>query len=128
MKLLLKSLALLVGGLLIGWVAGGEGIKPLDKVFFDLFKGALAIFLLAGAGIVFSSISMLRTPATSARCGGLSSRIAGRSAPAPTRRVGVVLRAPAEEGFRLQPCRLQRARTEGGDDRRVVSLSRPAAA
>lgn len=41
-----KSIILLVGGLLIGWLAGSEGLKPLDKVFFDLFKGVLAIFLL----------------------------------------------------------------------------------
>ncbi len=41
-----KSILLLVGGLLIGWVAGSDGLKPLDKVFFDLFKGLLAIFLL----------------------------------------------------------------------------------
>ena len=27
-------------------LAGEEGLKPLDKVFFDLFKGLLAIFLL----------------------------------------------------------------------------------
>ena len=30
---------LLLGGLTIGWVAGPEGIAPLDRVFFDLFKG-----------------------------------------------------------------------------------------
>lgn len=41
-----KSIVLLVGGLLIGWVAGADGLKPLDNVFFDLFKGLLAIFLL----------------------------------------------------------------------------------
>ncbi len=41
-----KSLVLLLGGLLIGWVAGSDGIKPLDRVFFDLFKGVLAFFLL----------------------------------------------------------------------------------
>jgi len=41
-----KSIVLLLGGLLIGWAAGDEGIKPLDRLFFDLFKGVLAIFLL----------------------------------------------------------------------------------
>lgn len=41
-----KSIFLLLGGMIIGYVAGPEGIAPLDKVFFDLFKGALAIFLL----------------------------------------------------------------------------------
>lgn len=41
-----KSLVLLLGGLVIGWAAGPGGIAPLDKVFFDLFKGLLAFFLL----------------------------------------------------------------------------------
>ena len=41
-----KSIFLLVGALIIGYIAGPEGIKPLDKLFFDLFKGALALFLL----------------------------------------------------------------------------------
>ena len=41
-----KSIFLLIGGLVIGYIAGPEGIKPLDKLFFDLFKGALALFLL----------------------------------------------------------------------------------
>ncbi len=41
-----KSIVLLVGGLFIGWMAGADGLKPLDNVFFDLFKGLLAIFLL----------------------------------------------------------------------------------
>ncbi|HSO06337.1 MAG TPA: sodium-dependent bicarbonate transport family permease, partial [Pelomicrobium sp.] len=41
-----KSLFLLLGGLLIGWFAGPDGIAPLDRLFFDLFKGVLAFFLL----------------------------------------------------------------------------------
>ncbi len=41
-----KSIYLLAGGMVIGFVAGAEGIKPLDKMFFDLFKGVLALFLL----------------------------------------------------------------------------------
>ena len=41
-----KSLVLLLGGLAIGWVAGPDNIAPLDRVFFDLFKGLLAFFLL----------------------------------------------------------------------------------
>ena len=41
-----KSILLLIGGLIIGYCAGSDGIKPLDKLFFDLFKGMLAIFLL----------------------------------------------------------------------------------
>ena len=41
-----KSIVLLLGGLGIGWFAGPAGIAPLDQVFFDLFKGLLALFLL----------------------------------------------------------------------------------
>jgi hypothetical protein len=41
-----KSIVLLLGGLAIGWVAGPDGIAPLDSLFFDLFKGLLAFFLL----------------------------------------------------------------------------------
>ena len=49
-----KSIVLLLGGLAIGWVAGPDGIAPLDRLFFDLFKGLLAIFLLE-MGLVASS-------------------------------------------------------------------------
>lgn len=41
-----KSIVLLVGGLVIGWLSGPEGVKPLEPLFFDLFKGVLALFLL----------------------------------------------------------------------------------
>jgi len=44
--LLGKGIVLLLGGLLIGWVAGAEGIRPVEPLFFDLFKGVLALFLL----------------------------------------------------------------------------------
>lgn len=44
--LLGKSIVLLVGGLLIGWAAGTEALQPIAPLFFDLFKGVLAIFLL----------------------------------------------------------------------------------
>jgi hypothetical protein len=44
--LLGKSIVLLGGGLAIGWLAGPEGIAPLEPLFFDLFKGVLALFLL----------------------------------------------------------------------------------
>lgn len=49
-----KSLVLLLGGLVIGWIAGPAGIAPLDRVFFDLFKGLLAFFLLE-MGLVAAS-------------------------------------------------------------------------
>ncbi len=41
-----KSVFLLLGGLVVGWVIGPEGIAPLGPLFIDLFKGVLALFLL----------------------------------------------------------------------------------
>ena len=41
-----KSIVLLVGGLLIGWISGPVALAPLEPLFFDLFKGVLALFLL----------------------------------------------------------------------------------
>ena len=55
-----KSIVLLVGGLLIGWLAGPEGIKPLDRLFLDLFKGVLAFFLLEMGLVVASRLGDLR--------------------------------------------------------------------
>lgn len=41
-----KSIVLLVGGLIIGYVCGEEGATSITPLFFGLFKGLLAIFLL----------------------------------------------------------------------------------
>ena len=41
-----KSVFLLLGGLVVGWVIGPEGMAPLSTLFVDLFKGVLALFLL----------------------------------------------------------------------------------
>lgn len=41
-----KSLVLLLGGLLIGYVSGESGVSSISPLFFGLFKGVLAIFLL----------------------------------------------------------------------------------
>lgn len=41
-----KSVVLLVGGLVIGWLSGPEGMKPVAPFFVDLFRGALTLFLL----------------------------------------------------------------------------------
>ena len=41
-----KSVLLLLGGLIIGAVAGVEGTLPIKAVFIDPFKGVLALFLL----------------------------------------------------------------------------------
>lgn len=55
-----KSIVLLLGGLIIGWVAGAEGIKPLDRLFIDLFKGMLAFFLLEMGLVVAGRLGDLR--------------------------------------------------------------------
>jgi hypothetical protein len=55
-----KSIVLLVGGLAIGWAAGPTGIKPLEPLFFDLFKGVLALFLLEMGLIAASQAKALR--------------------------------------------------------------------
>jgi len=44
--LLGKSIVLLLGGILIGWLAGSSGLGGTERLFFDLFKGILALFLL----------------------------------------------------------------------------------
>ncbi|MFO8155146.1 MAG: sodium-dependent bicarbonate transport family permease, partial [Thiohalospira sp.] len=49
-----KSVFLLLGGLVIGYAAGPQNIKPLEPLFTDLFKGVLALFLLE-MGLVASS-------------------------------------------------------------------------
>ena len=41
-----KSVLLLLGGLLIGFIAGPAGITPIEPLFMGLFKGVLALFLL----------------------------------------------------------------------------------
>ena len=41
-----RSIVLLLGGLAIGWLAGPDGTTSLEPLFFDLFKGILALFLL----------------------------------------------------------------------------------
>jgi hypothetical protein len=55
-----KGVLLLLGGLAIGWVAGPEGVAPIGPLFFDLFKGILALFLLEMGMIAASRISALR--------------------------------------------------------------------
>ena len=55
-----KSLVLLLGGLMIGLLVGAEGIVPLDRLFFELFKGLLAIFLLEMGLVVARRFGDLR--------------------------------------------------------------------
>ena len=55
-----KSIYLLTGALIIGYIAGPQGIQPLDKVFFDLFKGVLALFLLEMGLVAASRVADLK--------------------------------------------------------------------
>ncbi len=48
-----KSIYLLVGGLLVGYLSGPQKIESVTPLFFGLFKGALALFLLE-MGIITS--------------------------------------------------------------------------
>jgi len=41
-----KSIYLLVAGMFVGYLSGPERIHAVSPLFFDLFKGALAVFLL----------------------------------------------------------------------------------
>ncbi|MFN4065575.1 sodium-dependent bicarbonate transport family permease [Parazoarcus communis] len=56
-----KSMVLLAGGLLIGWAAGPDGLKPLQPFFFDLFKGALCLFLLEMGLVAAGQAGALRS-------------------------------------------------------------------
>ncbi len=59
-----KSVVLLGGGLLIGWACGAQGINPMRGLFFDLFKGVLALFLLEMGLVAASRIADLRRAGT----------------------------------------------------------------
>jgi len=58
--LLGKSIVLLVGGLAIGWAAGPQGVVAIEPLFFDLFKGVLALFLLEMGLIAASQARALK--------------------------------------------------------------------
>lgn len=55
-----RSVLLLIGGLVIGWIAGPEGVEPIAPLFFDGFKGVLALFLLEMGLIAASRMGELR--------------------------------------------------------------------
>ncbi len=55
-----KGVTLLLGGMAIGWAAGPEGLAPVKGLFYDLFKGALALFLLEMGLIVSRQLGELR--------------------------------------------------------------------
>lgn len=55
-----RSIVLLLGGLAIGWAAGPEGSASIQPLFFDLFKGILALFLLEMGLIAAAQLPTLR--------------------------------------------------------------------
>ena len=55
-----KSIVLLVGGLLIGWAAGPEALEPVGGLFFGLFHGVLALFLLEMGLVAAGQVGSLR--------------------------------------------------------------------
>ncbi len=55
-----KGIVLLAGGLAIGWAAGAEGLASISPLFFDLFKGVLALFLLEMGLITAAQVGSLR--------------------------------------------------------------------
>ncbi len=55
-----KGVTLLIGGMAIGWAAGPEGLTSIKGLFYDLFKGALALFLLEMGLIVARQAGELR--------------------------------------------------------------------
>jgi hypothetical protein len=55
-----RSIVLLAGGLLIGWIAGPDSLIPQGKLFFDLFKGILALFMLEMGVVAASRIRELQ--------------------------------------------------------------------
>jgi hypothetical protein len=55
-----KGVTLLLGGMAIGWIAGPDGLASIKGVYFDLFKGVLALFLLEMGLIVSRQLGELR--------------------------------------------------------------------
>ncbi|MDJ0323458.1 sodium-dependent bicarbonate transport family permease [Cryobacterium sp. PH31-AA6] len=55
-----KGIVLLLGGLLIGWIAGPDGLASIEPLFVDLFKGFLALFLLEMGLITAAQVGGLR--------------------------------------------------------------------
>jgi len=55
-----KSIMLLLGGLVIGAIAGKEGIKPLEPLYTSMFKPVLALFLLEMGLIASGQLGALK--------------------------------------------------------------------
>lgn len=56
-----RSVYLLIGGLLIGYIVGPAGMTPLESVFVHPFKGALAFFLLEMGLVASHRLSALKS-------------------------------------------------------------------
>jgi uncharacterized protein len=59
-----KSVLLLLGGLVIGAVAGAQALAPIAPLFFGLFKGVLALFLLEMGLVVGARLGDIRRAGT----------------------------------------------------------------
>ncbi|MEM7612892.1 MAG: sodium-dependent bicarbonate transport family permease, partial [Pseudomonadota bacterium] len=79
-----KSIVLLLGGLFIGWIAGPANLAPLEPLFFDLFKGVLALFLLE-MGLIAAS------QARSLKSNGFAVVVFALAIPTPFATIGAVL-------------------------------------
>ncbi len=55
-----KSMVLLLGGLVIGWLAGPQGISSLSPLYVDLFKPVLSLFLLEMGLLTAAKLGGLR--------------------------------------------------------------------
>jgi hypothetical protein len=58
--LLGRSIVLLLGGLAIGWISGPDGTASIQPLFFGLFKGILALFLLEMGLIAATQLGTLK--------------------------------------------------------------------
>lgn len=56
-----KSILLLIGGLVIGFIAGEKGYEPIAPVFKEAFKGLLALFLLEMGLVAASRVAAFRS-------------------------------------------------------------------
>lgn len=55
-----KGVMFLMGGLIIGWLSGPSGVESISPLFFDLFKGILALFLLEMGLITSTQLGSLK--------------------------------------------------------------------
>jgi hypothetical protein len=58
--LLGKGVMFLLGGLFSGWLSGPSGVESISPLFFDLFKGILALFLLEMGLITATQLGSLK--------------------------------------------------------------------